>query len=157
MEHLVMETDREFKILGGFLSSVLICGLLIMWLGDIFEPWALVGSAFFIGMSIAVYLAGHSQWKEGNTMVEDTKSIFLSQGIVDRRLQKLALEFRAASDEQIFGQTLEEREESNKTRSLNLERAKGAFWEAWTMASRLGFKVEKKWTNYLKEPLHQAA
>ena len=126
-------------------------------LGDGLSVLGFFGTAAIWLLGCGLFAVRDKQYRYGNDLVIRIKEGFTSQEVIDYGLQKLALRFKAASDERIHGEEFEEREQSSQERAANVIRCKDAFWAAHGTAVALGFKVEKKWTDYLKEPLHQAA
>ncbi|MBI4065929.1 hypothetical protein HY412_01925 [Candidatus Kaiserbacteria bacterium] len=128
--------------------------------GWVFPPGAaLTGAIFSLGIFAVIGWAGvipllchfvRRQWQMGNELLGSIQSTFLSQGVVDSKLQRLAKDFDILCRKQIRFQSMETAPSELDALANRISAVKSAFWTTHELAANLGFKTRKRVHDYLK-------
>lgn len=130
----------------------------------------LIYSCTALGMSftistVSLYTDLRNQRRLGNKMIAESrahiaqlKDTFVTQNIIDQKLQDLAVTFDAVCEahvslthEDSYDSSLESMEKEIATIKSKVATAKGEFWDAHKLARNLGFKVHEKYAQYLPQ------
>ena len=128
----------------------------------------LIYSCTALGMSFTISTVSlctdlRNQWRLGNKMIAESrahiaqlKDTFVTQNIINQKLQDLAVTFDAVCEAHIsltredsHDSSLESMEKEIATIKSKVAITKEAFWDAHKLAKELGFHVQGKYQQYL--------
>ncbi len=118
----------------------------------LFGAWVFAGLGwvFAIPMLVREVHAHWSDLKKGNEKIAGIKSIFLTQDVVDQKLANLAMEFRLRCNYEHSLKGVTQWGDNLNSATIEVAKAKVAFWKAHGLAKAHGFRVRGKYTGYLK-------
>ena len=115
----------------------------------VFFLLATLSSCFYIPMLFLRLRSQLSAW-------DKVRSTFLTQEIMDEKLEEQARKFDAVCTKQVQLHGIESAADELQKVTAEIKVAKSAFWEAYTLAQELGFTVKPSYMDYLHlahEPL----
>ena len=122
-------------------------------------PPPLMNWLFLMGLmgwvaSLLLFIDDVARWEKSS----GSRLTFLTQKIIDQKLQDLAVTFDAVCKAQVslmredsFDSSLESMEKEIATIKSKVAIAKEAFWNAHKLAKELGFQVREKYQQYLPQ------
>lgn len=123
-----------------------------------FPAFLFIGAAIFavFGWVILIptlCLATVQVWTDGNTVIKEIKSTFLTQEIVDARLHEIAKKFDKECREQIALQGTDAAEVQLEQSRLRIDSLKSQFWKAHALVVQLGYKTKRSVRGYFTLPV----